>query len=48
MMQRKPNIMKGTSYLEKFDDNPRHINSITDLFLADMIQQRQEAPEFYG
>ena len=38
MMNRKPNLLKGTSYLEKFDDNPKHINAISDLFLADMMQ----------
>ena len=48
MMNRKANVLKGTSYLEKFDDNPRYINAISDLFLADMMEQRQEAPEFYA
>lgn len=47
MMNRKANQLKGTSYLDKFDDNPRHINAISDLFLADMLEQRVEAPEFY-
>ena len=40
MMSRKPNKSKGTGYLGKFDDNPKLINSISDLFLADMLQQR--------
>ena len=47
MMGRKPNKCKGTQYLEKFDNNPKLIDAITDLFLADMLQQRQDAPEFY-
>lgn len=47
-MNRKANNLKGTSYLEKFDDNVRCINGISDLFLADMMEQRQDAPEFYA
>lgn len=47
-MNRKSNILKGTSYLEKFDENPKYVNSISDLFLAYMMQQRKDAPEFYA
>ena len=48
LMNRKASKLKGTSYLKKFDDNPRYINAITDLFLADMMRQRKETPEFYA
>ena len=40
MMGRKPNKFKGTAYLGKFDNDPKLINAISDLFLADMLNQR--------
>lgn len=40
MLGRKGNKSKGTEYLGKFEDDPKMINSISDLFLADMLQQR--------